>query len=658
MAKKTGIKSGKSEYGKESIRQLKGLEAVRERVGMFLGDPSSGDALHHCVWEVVDNAVDEHLAGFCQHIRVELLPGGEVEVFDDGRGIPVGLHPTEGIDTLQMVMTSLFAGGKFSKENYSESAGLHGVGVSAVNAVSSALSVTVYRDDKAWSQSYSRGVPTTEVLCLGDLGEEDASMTGTVVRWTRDLEIFSGVTEYDRSRIADRLEELAFLNPPLQIHFVDSRGMHWEKTYQFEDGLSGYLATRIRKKNVLTPTLYFSEQLDGKRPVEIAMVWTDSSSEDVRCYANNTFNQDGGTHLTGFRNGLTRAIVNYAKEHDMLKGLEEGLTGSDIREGLVAIVNLRIPDLAFSSQTKDRLVTPRARTIVESLFKDQVEDYLANNPSVAKKVADRAVLAARAREAARKARDGVLRKELMNDLSTLPGKLADCQSKRPSEAELFLVEGDSAGGTAKTARDRRTQAILPLRGKILNIEKASLPSILNNQEIGTMVTAMGCGMEQTSTFNVAKLRYHKVILLVDADVDGSHIRTLLLTFFYRSMPKLIYDGYIFIAQPPLYGARLGGTHNEYYFTGDSDLDLFKRNLSPTDAKRLRVQRYKGLGEMNPEQLWETTLNPDTRILKQVTIEDAIAAEQLFDILMGDDVESRRGWIDDNAVYAGNLQLDV
>jgi DNA gyrase subunit B len=408
----------------------------------------------------------------------------------------------------------------------------------------------------------------------------------------------------------------------------------------------------VGKKHALTPVLYFSDN----KNLDMAFVWTDANDEDVRCYTNNTFNRDGGTHATGFKNGLTRVITDYAKEHNMLKDLpEDGLTGSDIRDGIVAIINLRLGQVAFSSQTKDKLVTPRGRTIVEEMFAERVHYYLKDNPGIAKKITEKAVISAKARDAARKARDAVKRKEWL-DPSYLPGKLADCQSKDPEKCELFIVEGDSAGGSAKGARDRKFQAILPLRGKVLNVERSDAENILENKELGTLITALGCGIEQVKGFTLGKLRYHKVILMTDADIDGAHIRTLLLTFIYRCMPKLIFFGHVYIAQPPLFGVRMGGVKNDYYFSDEQKLNEFRGSLTPLQKERMRVTRYKGLGEMNPEDLWATTLDPSARVLKQVTVSDAIQAEQYFGLLMGDDVDSRRSWIEDNALSVENLDI--
>jgi DNA gyrase subunit B len=638
-------------YDAGAIRKLKGLEAVRERPGMYLGDPTSGDALHHCVREVVDNSVDEHLGGYCDHINVILRPDGICEVQDNGRGIPVEIHPEEGVPALQLVMCDLHAGGKFDQDSYEKSAGLHGVGVSAVNAVSEWLLVQVRRDGKLWEQTYERGIPTSDVTHVSMV--ENPKDTGTVVLWKRDLQIFKGVTEYDRNTVGERLRELAFLNPGLKIVFTDERGKKkWEEEYFYKGGVKDYLTEVVGKKKTAIPVLSFTDS----KSCDLVFCWTDSHDEDIRCYANNTYNRDGGTHLTGFKNGLTRIVTAYAKEHNLLRDLpEDGLTGGDIREGLVAIVNLRISEVAFSSQTKDKLVTPKAKTIVEQLFADQVDWYFKHNPGTAKRIAERAVVNARAREAARRAREGVQRKEWLDPLS-LPGKLADCQSKKPSECELFIVEGDSAGGTAKGGRDRRFQAILPLRGKVLNVEDESAERILENKEIGTLITAMGCGIVQANTFDLAKLRYHKIILLTDADVDGAHIRTLLLTFFYRCMPQLIYDGHLYVAQPPLYGVKLRDRKVVRYILDDAEMAQFKEGLTIEQRKTMSVQRYKGLGEMNNEDLWHTTLNPENRTLKEVSITDAVAAERYFDLFMGGNVENRREFIETNAHFVGELDI--
>jgi len=627
-------------YGASSIRQLKGLQAVRERCSMYLGDPSSGDALHHCLKEVVDNSVDEHLAGHCKVMDVELLPEGVCRIRDDGRGIPVDTHPEEGISALQLVMCSLHSGGKFGNDSYAQSAGLHGVGVSAVNAVSSWLRARVWRDGYVWEQTYERGVPVTEVM-RGPVSDSH----GTEITWQRDLQIFRDIVDYDRRIVVERLREIAFLNPGLTIRFQDSRkDTPWLQEFHYSGGIREYVTEAAGKKQTLTPVLHFSD----RSRVEMAFTWTDSSEENIRCYANNTYNRDGGTHLTGFKNGLTKVITTYAKDCGMLKDLgDEGITGTDIREGLVAVVSLRLSEIAFSSQTKDKLVTPRGRTVVEDLFNEQITYYLRDNPALAKKIAEKAVLNARAREAARRARDQVRRKDW--DTSFLPGKLADCQSKRSEDCELFIVEGDSAGGSAKGGRDRRFQAVLPLRGKVLNTERAGIDDIMDNAEIGTIITALGCGIEQIAGFDKTRLRYSRIILMTDADVDGAHIRTLLLTFFYRCMPRLIHEGHVFIAQPPLYGVK---TRNKTrFYTSDSEFEAAVHSLCEDERRGLRVTRYKGLGEMNAEDLWATTMDPGARSLLQVGVDDAVAAETYFDLLMGSNIEGRRHWIEDNAQYA-------
>ncbi len=627
-----------TEYGVRSIKKLEGLEAVRKRPGMYLGDPTSGDALHHCIWEAVDNSVDEHLAGYASEIVVDLYADGSVGVCDNGRGIPVGVNPDTGEEALTLVMTSLHAGGKFDNDAYAVSAGLHGVGISAVNAVSEWFEVNVHRDGTHWQQLYARGAPTSDVMDLGP-----TAARGTAVRWKWDPEVFSGTTEYDAKRVAARLEELAFLNPGLKLLLQDTRrGVGTPRAFVFSNGLAEFVEVLIQKRKPVTRVFAFRAP-----DAEVAFAWTDSE-EETRCYANNTLNRDGGTHLTGYRSAMTKIIGDYIKTHSLDKGIDKGVEGADIREGLIGVVSVRIPDPSFSSQTKDKLVTPRARDLVAGLLEDQFAHFLDENPGTAKKIAERAVLNARAREAARRAKEEVKRKDFMDPLS-LPGKLADCTSKKAWETELFIVEGDSAGGSAKGGRDRRFQAILPLRGKVLNVERAGIDAILENKEIGTLITALGCGLENTRNFDAEKLRYHKIILMTDADVDGAHIRTLLLTFFYRCLPRLIYGGHVYVARPPLYGIRYGG--KQRYAQTDAELQNVLAALPPGGRKTAKVTRYKGLGEMNAEALWETTLDPASRTLNPVTIDDAVAAERLFYDLMGDDVEVRRGWIAANALDA-------
>jgi DNA gyrase subunit B len=647
--------ASKTAYNASSIRQLKGLEAVRERPGMYLGDPTSGDALHHCVWEAVDNAVDEHLQGHAKNIAVTLLPDGWASVEDDGRGIPVDIHPEEGISALQMVMTSLHAGGKFDHNSYDQSAGLHGVGISAVNAVSSELMVHVHRDGHMYKQRYQQGIAVTAVEDLGKVSPK--SKTGTRVDWQRDLTIFHGITEYEYDIIDTRLQELAFLNPGLVITFSDTRGKKPKQVrYHYDGGIKEYVEDLVSKKKPLIPVLHL-QSFTKKVGAEVALTWTDVASDDIRCFANNTKNRDGGTHLTGFKAGITKVVTDYIKTHELGKSLEDGVTGEDIRTGLVAVVSIRIPDISFSSQTKDKLVTASARKLVEDLLTEKLEDWMSGHTDAAKRIADRAVLNAKAREAARRAREGVYRKSEM-DMLSLPGKLADCQNKNPAESEIYIVEGESAGGSAKAGRDRKYQAILPLRGKVLNVERASLEAVAENAELGTLITALGCGMEATRNFNVKNLRYHKVIIMTDADVDGSHIRTLLLTFFYRYTPRLVYEGFLYIAVPPLFKLKKGTV--ERFFTTEQDLRSYfvSQNLSPQEAsdRGYRITRYKGLGEMNPETLWATTMNPEIRMLKQVTVEDALESERMFDLLMGADIDNRRSYIEANALAVQNLDI--
>ena len=533
------------------------------------------------------------------------------------------------------MLCNLSAGGKFDHDSYEKSAGLHGVGVSAVNAVSSNLAARVVRDGRQWVLKCAKGV-------VQGNGVEDrgpATGHGTTIRWRRDLEIFSNVTEYDRKIVENRLRELAFLNPGLTLTLEDARGdKPSAETFHYAGGLRDFLGESVSKRKGALPILYFTDQ----KNCEFAFTWADGQGENIRCYSNNTFNGDGGTHLTGFKNGLTRVITAYAKEHGMLEDLPgDGLTGGDIREGLIALVTVQLRDIAFSSQTKDKLVSPQGKAVVEDLFAEQVAYYLGENPGLAKKIAERAVVNAKAREAARKAREGVIRKHAF-DSWELPGKLSDCQSRKPSECELILVEGDSAGGTARMGRDRRFQAVLPLRGKVLNIERQDAEAIIENKEIATIIGALGCGIEQDRSFDISKLRYHTILIATDADTDGSHIATLLLTLFYRAMPKLLYNNHVKIARPPLYKV-VQGKHISY-FTDDAELEQYAAEHRQS-RQGMRITRFKGLGEMNAEELWSTTLDPAHRKLKSVEVRDAIDAEFTFNLLMGDDVPARREWIE-------------
>jgi DNA gyrase subunit B len=809
-----------SDYGETSIQVLEGLEAVRKRPGMYIGDVHDGTGLHHLVWEVVDNAVDEHLAGYCDTIRVFVHADGSVTIEDNGRGIPVGMH-SKGVSAAEVVMTVLHAGGKFDNESYKVSAGLHGVGVSAVNAVSEWLKMEIRREGRVWYQAYARGVPKAPLEPIGS-----TDRTGTKMAFSPDRQIFSQ-TEFAWEILNNRLREIAFLNAGLTIHLRDERSdPAREQTYHFEGGIQEFVRLLGKNKTPLHDDVIYIKDTRDNVEIEIALQWTDAYNEQVFCYTNNVHNKDGGTHLTGLRGALTKTVNGYGQAHNLLKDLKgTALVGEDMREGVIIILSVKHPDPSFSSQTKDKLVSSEVKGIVENVVNENLGAYFEENPGNARKIVDKSVMAARARDAARKAREMVQRKGML-DASNLPGKLADCQSKDPSECELYIVEGDSAGGTAKQARDRRFQAILPLRGKILNVERARLEKMLGNQEVGTLITALGAGIGEQ--LDLGKLRYHRVILMTDADVDGSHIRTLLLTFFYRQLGDTIKNGYIYIAQPPLYRVKKG--KKEQFLKDDDAFDRFvldagterlairtrsggvtltgdplrrllddlwrwkkllralERRVEPailtalvrgtdldtealTDRSRLdreikrleehvgriakdllplaarfdqdpehgrhtisistragvstrssridfdlleggelaqlraidagvkalgeppfiafeldeagaergdptevgdadalwdfvgkrgrkglTIQRYKGLGEMNADQLWETTMNPETRVLLQVRVDDAVETEEIFSILMGDQVEPRREFIESHALDVKELDI--
>jgi DNA gyrase subunit B len=805
-------------YDQSAIQVLEGLEAVRKRPGMYIGDPHDGTGLHHLVWEVIDNAVDEHLAGHCDAVHVTVHSEGSITVVDNGRGIPVGMHE-KGVSAAEVVMTQLHAGGKFNSDSYSVSAGLHGVGVSAVNAVSEWLKMEIRRDGKLWFQEYARGAPKAPIEAIGT-----SKKSGTKVTFKPDPEIFS-MTDFSFEVLNNRLREISFLNAGLEVVLEDERGDGKKVTHKFEGGIREFVEALNKKKTPLHDSVIYLHAVRDGVDIEIAMQWSDSYNESIFPYTNNVFNRDGGTHLTGLRTALTRVINQYGSRGKLLKDLKNPLGGDDVREGLTAIISVKHPDPAFSSQTKDKLVSSEVKGIVESVLNEKLSQYLEEDPKAGKRIVEKAVLAARAREAARRAREMVQRKGVL-DASTLPGKLADCQSKDASESELYIVEGDSAGGSAKQGRDRRFQAILPLRGKILNVERARFEKMLSSAEIGTLITALGCGVEGGENFDIEKLRYHHVIIMTDADVDGSHIRTLLLTFFYRQMPKLIENGYLYIAQPPLYKVKKGkklrylqddGSLSEFLIeagtdgvmlsmsegstqltgeplrklveevarsryllenighrvdplvvealiratdlqvedladkakvesalealtayvhekrkgeleatvekdeehdrqrvvidtqdgaarrtttidfdflsagnvselrqieegiralgrppfiittlgkdgkpTGEpteaADLDALWANIDARARRGLGIQRYKGLGEMNPGELWETTMDPEVRTLLQVRIEDALEAEELFSVLMGDQVEPRRAFIESNALNVTNLDI--
>ncbi len=812
--------SKRPEYDQASIQVLEGLEAVRKRPGMYIGDPHDGTGLHHLVWEVVDNAVDEHLAGVNDSIEVSVHADGSVTVVDHGRGIPVGMHE-KGVSAAEVVMTQLHAGGKFNNESYSVSAGLHGVGVSAVNAVSIFLKMEIRREGKVWYQEYERGVPKAPLAAIGT-----TASTGTKITFKPDPQIFS-MTEFSYDTLNTRLREIAFLNAGFVVTLDDERGEGKKVVHRFDGGIREFVETLNKNRAPLHEEVIYIHDVREGIDVECAFQWNDSYNELIFPYTNNVRNKDGGTHLTGMRAALTRVVNNYGTQEKLFKDLKNPLSGEDVREGLTAIISIKHPDPSFSSQTKDKLVSSEVKGIVEGVVADRLAQFFEESPQTARKIIEKSVVAARAREAARKAREMVQRKGVL-DASTLPGKLADCQSKDPAASEIYIVEGDSAGGSAKQGRDRKFQAILPLRGKILNVERARFEKMLSSAEIGTLITALGCGVAGGENFDAAKLRYHQIIIMTDADVDGSHIRTLLLTFFYRQMPEVIDKGYLYIAQPPLYkvtrgkkiqflkdddalgrflvergseglvlragegnvpligdrverlledirrfrgllehmhrrgepavleafvrAAKLdvGGLTDRakvdaavermrgYFdtkhpdlrpvkFTVERDEEHDRCQISVTTRagiasrttvldftlldsgevtelraihegiealgnppfiattlekdgaesedktvvgdvddlwawidkrgrKGVHVQRYKGLGEMNPEELWETTMDPETRTLLQVRIEDAIETEELFSILMGDQVEPRRAFIEDNALNVTNLDI--
>ena len=639
------------EYDAESIQVLEGLEAVRKRPGMYLGDPHDGSALHHCIWEVVDNAVDEHLAGHNPTVEVNLESDGSVTVIDHGRGIPVDKHPEEGVSAAEVIMTKLHAGGKFDNEAYKVAGGLHGVGVSAVNAVSESLSMTIYRGGKEWFQAYSKGERKSALKSVGK-----SEKTGTEINFKPDMSIFSDITEFDFEQINTRLRRTAFLNAGLEIILRDNRGeSQVEIEHKYEGGLKEYVQAMNKNKEVIHEAVLHilgSKVGDkGEVHVEVAMQWTDAYSESVHCFTNIIHNSDGGTHLSGLKSSLTRTINSYAQSRKLLKNVSS-LSGDDIREGLSAVVSIKHPDPSFNAQTKSKLVTSEVSGIVEQIVNDRLGEYFEENPAVAKLIVEKAVLASKAREAARKARDLTRRKGVLEG-GGLPGQLADCQSKDPSECEIYIVEGESAGGSAKMGRDRRTQAILPLRGKILNVERQqrNLTKVFSNEQIQRMIRALGAGVgneeEDEGAFDPEKLRYGKIIIMTDADIDGAHIRTLILTFMWRFMRRAIINGNVFIAAPPLFSISRG-KHVEWVHSEKDRDSVVKRLQKESPSSKIDVQRYKGLGEMNAEQLWETTMDPEGRTMMKVEIKDAEEADSLFSVLMGEDVPDRRDFIEKNA----------
>ncbi|WP_066295975.1 DNA topoisomerase (ATP-hydrolyzing) subunit B [Bacillus sp. FJAT-29937] len=630
-------------YDANQIQVLEGLEAVRKRPGMYIGS-TSAKGLHHLVWEIVDNSIDEALAGYCSEINVCIEKDNSITVIDNGRGIPVDIQEKMGRPAVEVIMTVLHAGGKFGGGGYKVSGGLHGVGASVVNALSTELEVFVHRDGHIHYIKFERGVTIGDLKIIGETDH-----TGSTIHFKPDPEIFTETLEYDFDTLANRIRELAFLNRGLKITIEDKRENGKKLEYMYEGGIKSYVEHLNRSKEVLhEEPIYIEGERDGIN-VEVSIQYNDGYTSNIYSFANNINTYEGGTHEVGFKTALTRVINDYARRSGIFKENDANLSGEDVREGITAIISIKHPDPQFEGQTKTKLGNSEARAITDTVFSEALDKFLLENPTVAKKIVEKGLMAARARLAAKKARELTRRKSAL-EVSSLPGKLADCSSKDASISELYIVEGDSAGGSAKQGRDRHFQAILPLRGKILNVEKARLDRILSNNEVRAMITAAGTGIGDD--FDISKARYHKIVIMTDADVDGAHIRTLLLTFFYRYMRQIIEAGYIYIAQPPLYKIQQG-KRIEYAYN-ESQLEEVMGSL-PSNPKP-NVQRYKGLGEMNPGQLWETTMNPETRTLLQVNLEDAIEADETFEILMGDKVEPRRQFIEENALYVKNLDI--
>ncbi len=670
-----------SNYDASSITVLEGLDPVRKRPGMYIGS-TGATGLHHLIWEVVDNGIDEAMAGFADEIIVTLTEDGMVSVYDNGRGIPVGIHKVTGVSALETVLTKLHAGGKFGGSGYKVSGGLHGVGVSVVNALSDYLKAEVFQDGKIWTQEYKRGIPIKKVKPTGT-----TKKTGTQITFKPDSQIFTETTEFSWGTIIDHFRQQAYLNRGVSIKIHDKRKNHRPKeyVYYFEGGIKAYINSLNRSKNVKNPTIFYVEKDINSSVVEIALQYNDEYNETVLAFANNIYNPEGGTHLAGFRAALTRTLNNYARAQNLLKEKEENLTGEDVREGLTAIVSVKLTEPQFEGQTKGKLGNAEMKGHTEQVFSESFGTFLEEHPREAEAIIAKCILSAQARIAARTARATILRKGALEGI-TLPGKLADCSSRKAEESELFIVEGDSAGGSAKQGRNRRFQAILPLRGKILNVERARLDKMLANNEIKNLVIAMGTNIQDQ--FDITKLRYGRIIIMTDADVDGAHIRTLLLTLFFRHFPDLITQGHLFIAQPPLYQVKKGTTGKYAYSDNEKD-ELIKEfggtakdmeiteeageeSAEETEAgeeaeageekavkqkiAKINIQRYKGLGEMNPGQLWETTMDPEKRIMLQVTIEDAVRADETFDMLMGGDVAPRKHFIQTHAKKVQNLDI--
>ncbi len=633
---------GKKDYGAKDIRVLEGLEAVRLRPGMYIGS-TSARGLHHLVYEIVDNSIDEALAGYCTHIEVSINEDGSCTVVDNGRGIPTGMHET-GKPAMEVVLTVLHAGGKFGGDGYPISGGLHGVGISVVNALTSWMRVRVLREGKIHEMAFSRGDKTEDMKILGETTE-----TGTIVTFMPDPEIFKEGTDFVYETLKERMRELAFLNKGLTITLTDKRaGREQENQFHYEGGITEYVSYLNEGKDLIHPNVISFEGQKDRVIVDIALQYQAGYSENMYTFVNDINTIEGGMHLTGFRTALTRVINDYARKNNLLKDKEENFNGDDVREGLTCVISVKVPNPQFEGQTKTKLGNSEVKGIVDNIVSEGLQEYFIEHPVEAKAIVEKSLVARRAREAAKKAKALARRKDAL-EISSLPGKLADCTERDPALTEIYIVEGDSAGGSAKSGRDRRYQAILPLRGKILNVEKARLDRVLSSETIGTMIMAFGAGIGDD--FDLGKLRYDKIIIMTDADVDGAHIRTLLLTFFYRYMPQLITEGHVYIAQPPLYQVKKGRSK---YYTYDDDEQA--KLLSEIGLEGCTIQRYKGLGEMNPEQLWDTTMNPTQRVMLRVEMTDAVEADRLFTILMGDKVEPRRRFIEENAKNVTNLDL--
>jgi len=636
-------KSQEAKYDSSNIQVLKGLEAVKKRPGMYIGDTDDGSGLHHMVFEVLDNCIDEAMAGYCSEIKVIINKNGSVTIEDNGRGIPVDVHKKEGVSAAQLIMTTLHSGGKFDDNSYKVSGGLHGVGVSVVNALSKKLTLEVHRDGGEYFQEYSDGKPKAKLKKV-----KKSDKTGTKITFFPSEKIFTSI-DFEVDRIYKRIQELSFLNAGVSINVEDKKSGK-SKKFKNNGGLSSYV-THLKGRKQTVSDIFECSAIDNDVGVEIAMQWTDSYTENVLCYTNNIPQKDGGTHLAGFRGSLTRVLKSFIKKENAKKTPTD-LLGEDVREGLIAIISVKVPDPKFSSQTKEKLVSSEVEGVVSTIFSKYFNEFLLENPKDAMSIVSKVSEAALAREAARKAREMTRRKGVL-EIAGLPGKLADCQEKDPSLSEIYIVEGDSAGGSAKQGRNRKNQAILPLKGKIINVEKARIDKVLGSQEVGTLIKALGCGIGKED-FDIDNLRYHRIIIMTDADVDGSHIRTLLLTFFYRQMYEIVEKGHVYIALPPLYKITKG---KEFIYASDEkEKDDAVKKFSKSGNRGLEVQRYKGLGEMNPEQLWTTTMDPLNRRMMRVDIKDIQDANESFEVLMGDDVEPRREFIDANALSVKELDI--